>query len=308
MRGWYRRVISTVVTAWIVVTLAFVMVRSAPGGPFDQQQTLHPLVKAHLQHAYGLDQPLWRQYLVFLQHLAEGDLGPSLANRDFSVNQLLAIGLPVSLELGVAALLLTLVLALPLGIYSATHARRVRDHGLGVLSALAVATPAYVLAPCLVLLFSVHLRWLPAGGWDPHRLANLVLPVLSLALPLAGSLSRMVRVSVLEALQLPHVVAARAKGLRESQILLHHVLPLAWPTILSALRPTIAGLLTGSLVVESIFGLPGMGRFMVEGALNRDYSLVVGKVVVYFGLVLVTNLVIDLLQARLDPRLRRAAP
>jgi oligopeptide transport system permease protein len=306
-RAPFRRLIGTVVTTWVVVTLAFVMVRWAPGGPFDREQALAPLVQANLERAYGLDQPVWSQYLAFLGQLAHGNLGRSLSHPDFSVNELLSLGLPISVELGALALLVVLVTALPLGILAATQAGRAFDRGLALLSAVGMAMPAYVLAPCLILVWAVHWHALPAGGWNAGDLSCRVLPVLSLALPVAAPLTRVVRVSVLTAWSLPHVVAARGKGLSEARILRHHVLPLALSPVLSALRPSIAALLTGSLVVETIFGLPGMGRYLVEGALNRDYPLLVGKALVFSLLVLASNQLIDLLQLALDPRRRRSS-
>jgi oligopeptide transport system permease protein len=298
------RIAGAVPTLFAVVTLAFVLVRLAPGGPFDQEQTLAPEVKANLDRAYGLDRPMPEQYLNYLKALAHGDFGPSMRLRDFSVNELLAEGLPVSLTLGGLALAVALGLGLPLGVWSALRRGRPADHLLMGAGALGIAVPAYVTAPVLALLFAVHLRWLPVAGWERGRPADLVLPVVALALPTLAYLMRLVRASVLEVLSQPHVRTAAAKGLAPARVLLVHVLPPALAPVLGYLGPAAAAILTGSLVVETVFGLPGMGRFLVQGALNRDYTLVMGKVIVYALLVIGLNLIVDLLHGLIDPRIR----
>ncbi len=289
-----------------VVTVAFFMVRVAPGGPFDQERALPTVVKANLDRAYGLDQPVAVQYARYLWALAHGDLGPSLSDRDFTVNQLLAIGLPVSLALGGLALAFTLLLGVPVGVCSALWPGRPFDRVAGKVALLAIALPTYVVAPLLALFFGVYLRWLPVGGWERGRWSDVILPVTALALPSIAAVTRLVRASVSEALRLPHVRTAHAKGLTPFTVVWRHVLPPALVPVLSALGPTAAALLTGSLVVETLFGLPGMGRFLVQGALNRDYTLVLGKVIVYAALVIVLNWLMDLLQVALDPKLRQA--
>lgn len=300
-----RRLLGTVPTLFIIVTIAFVLVRLAPGGPFDQEQTLAPEVRANLDRAYGLDRPLGEQYLSYLGHLAHGDLGPSMRLRDFTVNQLIAIGLPVSLTLGGLALALAVALGIPLGMLAARRRNRWPDRALSALSALGIAVPPYVTAPLLALVFGIYLHWLPVAGWETGALRDLVLPVIALALPTAAYLLRLTRASVLEVERLPHVRSARAKGLGEFAVLTRHVLPPALVPVLGYLSPAAAGVLAGSLVVETVFGLPGMGRFLVEGALNRDYTVVLGKVIVYAVLILGLNLAADLLIGLLDPRVRQ---
>ncbi len=299
-----RRLLGLVPTLFIIVSLAFVLVRLAPGGPFDQEQTLAPEIKANLERAYGLDRPLGEQYLRYLGRLAHGDLGPSMRLRDFTVNELIAIGLPVSLTIGGLALALSLLIGLPLGLGAALARRRGLDRLLMATTALGIAIPPYVTAPLLALVFGIYLRWLPVAGWEGGQLRDLVLPVVALALPTLAYLARLTRASVLEVAGLPFVRAARAKGLSEARIVLVHVLPPALGPVLAYLGPAAAGILAGSLVIETVFGLPGMGRFLVEGALNRDYTLVLGKVIVYATLVLLLNLLVDLLRALLDPRIR----
>ena len=298
------RLLGLVPTLFIIASLAFVLVRLAPGGPFDQEQTLAPEIKANLERAYGLDRPLGEQYVHYLWRLAHGDLGPSMRLRDFSVNDLIAIGLPVSLTIGGLALALSLLLGLPLGIAAALTRHRGLDRLLMATTALGIAIPPYVTAPLLALVFGIYLRWLPVAGWEGGQLKDLVLPVVALALPTLAYLARLMRASVLEVVGLPFVRAARAKGLGETRVLLFHVLPPALGPVLAYLGPAAAGILAGSLVIESVFGLPGMGRFLVEGALNRDYTLVLGKVIVYAALVLVLNLLADLLRGIVDPRIR----
>ena len=300
------RIAGTVPTLLAIVTLAFVLVRLAPGGPFDQEQTLAPEVKANLDRAYGLDRPLLEQYLRYLGGLAHGDLGPSMRLRDFSVNDLIATGLPVSLTLGGLALALAIGLGVPLGVLAALRRDGPADHALLAVAVAGIAIPAYVVAPLLALVFGIHLRWLPVAGWERGRPADLVLPVIALALPTLAYLVRLTRASVLEVLSQPHVRTAKAKGLAPAVVLLRHVLPPALSPVLGYLGPAAAAVLTGSLVVETVFGLPGMGRFLVQGALNRDYTLVMGKVIVYATLIIGLNLVVDLAQGLLDPRVRHA--
>ncbi len=299
-----RRLLGALPTLWAVITIAFLLVRLAPGGPFDQEKVLPPEIKASLDRAYGLDRPLPEQYLRYLGRLAVGDLGPSMRLRDFSVNELIATGLPVSLTLGGLALLLAVGVGIPLGVLAARHRGALVDHAVMGLAVLGIALPAYVTAPALALLFAVHLHWLPVAGWERGRPLDLLLPVLSLGLPTLAYLARLTRACVLEVEAAPFVRAALARGLAPRVVLWRHVLPQALSPVLSYLGPAAAAVLTGSLVVETLFGLPGMGRFLVEGALNRDYTLVLGKVIVYAVLVIGINLLVDVLQALLDPRLR----
>ena len=299
-----RRFAGAVPTLFLIVTLAFLLVRLAPGGPFDQEQALAPDIKANLDRAYGLDRPIAEQYLRYLGGLAHGDLGPSMRLRDFTVNELIATGLPISLALGGLALLVAVGGGVPLGAWAALARGGLADRFVMGLAVVGIAIPPYVIAPLLALVFGIYLHWLPVAGWEPGRPLDLVLPVISLALPTLAYTARLTRASVLEALVLPHVRTAEAKGLSRARLLLAHVLPPALSPVLGYLGPAAAGLLTGSLVVETIFGLPGMGRFLVQGALNRDYTLVMGKVIVYAVLIVGLNLVVDLLQAWIDPRVR----
>jgi oligopeptide transport system permease protein len=299
-----RRLLGAIPTMFAIVTVAFFLIRLAPGGPFDEEQALAPEVKANLERAYGLDRPMAEQYVRYLVALAHGDLGPSMRLRDFTVNELIATGLPISLTLGFSAVALALLLGVPLGAYAALRRNRVADHVVMGTAALGIAIPVYVVAPLLALVFGIYLHWLPVAGWQPGSVRDMVLPVVALALPTLAYVARLMRGSLLEVLRQPHVRTARAKGLSPSAVLWRHAMPPAFLPVLSYLGPATAATLTGSLVVETIFGLPGMGRYLVQGALNRDYTLVMGKVIVFAALILALNLVVDLLYGVLDPRVR----
>lgn len=299
-----HRLLISLLTFWVIVTVVFFMVRAAPGGPFDGERRLPPEVEANLMAAYNLDQPLLLQYVDYLGMLAAGDLGPSFKQKDFSVNELIAAGLPVSLGVGFAALVIALVAGVAAGTRAALNAHSLQDTLIMSLANLGLALPSIVLAPLLVLLFAVWLGWLPAGGVGSP--SHYILPPLALALPFVAAIARLTRGSVAETLLEPHITTARAKGLPGHRIVLRHVLPIALLPVLSFLGPASAALLTGSVVIEQVFELPGIGRYFVQAALNRDYTLVMGVVVVYAGFILSFNLLVDLCYAKLDPRIRLA--
>ena len=299
-----RRLAFALVALWAVISMAFLLVRMAPGGPFDGERRLPPQVEANLRAAYHLDEPLVGQYVRYLGMLARADLGPSFRQKDFSVNELIAKGLPISLAVGGLALLLALALGTVAGTYAALARDGPRDRALMVLATLALAFPPIIVGPALVLAFAVSLGWFPAGGYDTAK--HFVLPVVALALPYAAAFMRLTRGSVAEVLARPHIRTARAKGMPKHRIVLRHVLPSALMPVVSYAGPAAAALLAGSMVVEQVFSLPGLGRYFVLGALNRDYTLVTGTVIVYGALVLAFNLLADLCYARLDPRARHA--
>jgi oligopeptide transport system permease protein len=302
-----RRLVAIPPTLFIIVTLAFAVVRAAPGGPFDAEQSLPPQVKANLERAYGLDQPLITQYLRYLRALAHGDFGPSLKYRDLSVSALIAQGLPVSLTLGLAALIVALGVGVPLGSWAALRRGSAIDHGIMGLAVLGVVLPSFVTGPLLVLIFGLALRWLPVAGWQDGNPYYLVLPVITLALPLIAYIARLIRSSLLEVLQSDFIRAARARGLGERRVIWRHALPPALLPVVSYLGPATAFLVTGSLVVETVFALPGTGRYLVEGAIDRDYTLVMGMVIVYGLITLACNLAADLVYGWLDPRVAHAS-
>ncbi|MGH8481018.1 MAG: oligopeptide ABC transporter permease OppB [Nevskiaceae bacterium] len=297
-----KRLLSAVPTLFVLVALAFFLLRAAPGGPFDEERALPPEVQAQVAAAYHLDEPLWRQFARYLGGLARGDLGPSFQYPGRSVNDLIAAGFPVSLQLGLAAMLLALPLGCGLGIAAALRRDTLTDRGLMTLATAGLSIPNFVVAPLLILGFALALGWLPAGGWDGWRSA--VLPVVALALPQVAVLARLMRGSMVEVLAQHYIRAARARGLPQRWIVGRHALKPALLPVVSYLGPALAQIVTGSVVVEQIFSIPGLGRHFVQGALNRDYTVVMGVVVFYGSLIVLLNLAVDLLYGALDPRVR----
>ncbi|WP_341918864.1 ABC transporter permease subunit [Hydrocarboniphaga effusa] len=296
------RLLQAVPTLLILVTLTFFMLRAAPGGPFDSEEGITEQTRAQLEAAYHFDEPIAAQYLRYLGSLMRGDLGPSYQYPDRSVNELIAAGLPVSATLGTLAIITGLLFGLALGIAAARAPGSVVDRLVMGFSLLGLSVPSFVIAPLLVLLFAVTLRWLPAGGWN-GRISDWILPVVALALPHLATVARLSRNAMIEVLQAPYIRTARAKGLSERRIVLRHAIKPVLLPVISYLGPAAAATLTGSVVVEQIFGLPGIGRYFVLGAFNRDYGLVMGVVLLYGSLIVLFNLIVDLLYARLDPRL-----
>jgi oligopeptide transport system permease protein len=298
------RLLGAIPTLLILVTIAFFMIRVAPGGPFDSDKTLPPEVQANLDAKYNLDQPLLTQYVQYLGSVLRGDLGPSFQYSDFTVNELIAEGFPVSIKLGASALVLALIFGVIVGTLAAWRQNSSLDYVLMGSAMTGIAIPNFVLAPILVLVFAVYLGWLPAGGWGSGELRNMVLPVIALSLPYMAYVARLTRGSMVETLRSDFVRTARAKGLPEWKILGKHSLKVAVLPVVSYLGPAAAAILTGSVVIEQIFGLPGMGRYFVQGALNRDYTLVMGVVIVIGLLIVLFNLIVDIIYALIDPRIR----
>ena len=300
----FRRLAGAIPTIFIIVTIAFFMIRLAPGGPFDLERPLDPLIMENINRAYNLDQPLWRQYLLYLGNLAQGDLGPSFTRRDFSVVDLFRTGLPVSIQLGSMALGIALLIGTFLGALAALRQNSWIDYMVVGTATLGITIPTFVIAPVLSLVFGVMMGWLPAGGWGGGELRYLILPVATLALPQIAIIARLTRGATIEALRSNHVRTARAYGLPSHVVVGVHTLRGAILPVVSYLGPTAAALLTGSVVVETIFGIPGIGRYFVQGALGRDYTLVMGTVVVIAVFVVLFNLIVDILYGWLDPRVR----
>jgi len=298
------RLLTALPTLLVLVTLTFFLMRLAPGGPFDRERSLPPEIEKALAAEYHLDESLPQQYARYLAGLVRGDLGPSFQYEGFRVSELIAKGLPVSLTLGALAMSLALFVGGAMGIAAALSHRRWPDHALMGTALLGVSLPSYVVAPLLVLLFAIGLRWLPAGGWVVGRYSDLVLPVIALALPQVSAIARLLRGSLLEVLQQPYLRTARAKGLSPHRVILRHAMKPALMPLVSYLGPATAGILTGSVVVEQIFNLPGIGRYFVQGALNRDYTLVLGVVAVYGAMIVLFNFLVDLAYGLLDPRIR----
>jgi oligopeptide transport system permease protein len=304
LRYFLTRLAGAVPTLFIIVTVAFFLIRAAPGGPFDQEQALPPEIVANMQRAYGLDQPIWIQYGRYLGGLAHGDFGPSFKYKDFSVTELIGQGLPVTLELGAIAMVLAMALGVPIGTFAALHHNRAADYATMALAVAGIAVPSFVVLPFFGLLFGIHLHWLPVAGWEPGSVRDLVLPVAALTLLPLSVIARLTRAEMLEVLRSHFIRTAVAKGLPLRTIIMRHALRPALLPVASYLPPAVASIMTGSLIVESIAGLPGIGRYMVQGALNRDYTLVMGMVIVYSALLIVMGLLVDLLYAWLDPRVR----
>jgi oligopeptide transport system permease protein len=306
-----RRLLGAIPTLFVIVTLSFFMMRLAPGGPFDSERRLPPEVERNVKAAYDLDKPLAQQYLIYLGKLAHGDLGPSYKNKDFTVTQLIATGLPVSARLGLSAMALALLLGIALGISAALKQNRWEDYSVMSVAMLGITIPTFVTAPILTLIFGIygitlfgHEFTLPVGGWNGGALRNMILPVAVLALPQTAIVARLMRGSMVEVLRANYIRTARAKGLPVSRIVLGHALRAAALPLVSYLGPALAAILTGSLIVEQIFGLPGIGRYFVQGALNRDYTLVMGVVICYAALIVLLNFLADIAYAILDPRVR----
>jgi oligopeptide transport system permease protein len=299
-----RRVLAGIPTLLVLITLAFFMMRAAPGGPFDKERSLLPEIEAAMKATYHLDEPLWQQYFRYMGGLLRGDLGPSFQYEGYSVAELIAQGFPTSLKLGLSSLLLALLVGGAAGIWAARRQNRFGDWSVMTLSMAGISLPSYVVAPLLILLFAVTLHWLPAAGWEPGRYSDMVLPVIALALPQIAYIARMMRGSMIEVLRANFIRTARAKGLPERVVILRHALRPAMMPILSMLGPAAAGVITGSVVIEQIFSIPGLGRYFVQAALNRDYTLVLGVVIFYGVLIVFFNFLVDLLYGALDPRVR----
>ncbi|MDD7909238.1 MULTISPECIES: oligopeptide ABC transporter permease OppB [Pseudovibrio] len=298
------RLLSAIPTLFLIITISFFLMRIAPGGPFDLERPLEAKVMENLNKIYNLDKSLWEQYLIYLKSVLSGDFGPSFFFRDFSINELFAQSLPISMQLGLGALTLALVIGGFFGVIAALRQNKGVDYSVMTAATFGVTIPNFVVAPCLTLVLGVYWGWLPVGGWGGGAFVNKILPVVTLALPQIAIVARLTRGSMIEALRSNHVRTARAYGLSGYTIVVVHALRGAILPVVTYLGPAAAALLTGSVVIETIFGIPGIGRYFVQGALNRDYTLVMGTVVVVACFVILFNLIVDLLYAVLDPRVR----
>jgi oligopeptide transport system permease protein len=299
-----RRLLAAIPTLFCVILLAFLMMHAAPGGPFDEERALPPDIEANVAAAYHLDQPLPAQFLRYLGGVMKGDFGPSYRYRDYTVGELIAGAFPLSVQVGGLAMLSALVLGIIAGSVAALYRDSVVDRTIMALSLTGISIPVFVVAPVLVLVFSVSLSWLPAGWSGANNGSRLVLPVIALALPQLAYISRLLRASLVDVLNSDFIRTARAQGLSSGRVLVRHALKPALLPVVSYLGPAVASILTGSVVVEQIFGIPGLGQFFVTGALNRDYTLVLGIVVFYACLIVFFNLLVDLAYAAIDPRIR----
>jgi oligopeptide transport system permease protein len=298
------RTLGAIPTLLLVIAVAFIMVRAAPGGPFDDERVLPPDSARNLAAAYHLDESLPRQFWRYLSGLARGDLGPSYHYRDYTVAELIGNALPVSLTLGALALLLALLVGGCMGVAAALRRNTVFDRLVTGLAMTGISIPVFVVAPLIVLVFAVWLQWLPASWSGGTGLPRLVLPVIALALPQVAYITRLVRGSLIEVLGSDYIRTARAQGLATTSILRHHALKPALIPLVSYLGPAFAAVLTGAVVIEAIFGIPGLGQLFLQSGLNRDYTLVLGIVIFYAVLIILLNLAADLLYGVLDPRIR----
>jgi len=298
------RLLWAIPTLLLVIVLAFLMVHAAPGGPFDAERALPPEIEANIARAYHLDEPLPQQFARYLNGILRGDLGPSYRYRDYSVSELIGKAIPVSLKLGVLAMALAVIVGISVGTLAALRQNSVLDRLTMGFAMTGISIPVFVVAPLLVLFFAVQLRWLPASWGGSTSGWRFLLPVVALALPQIAYIARLTRASMIEVLGSDFIRTARAQGLGTITMVRYHAMKPAMLPVLSYMGPAIAAILTGSVVVEEIFGIPGVGQFFIRGALNRDYTLVLGIVIFYAALVILLNLIVDVLYGFLDPRIR----
>jgi oligopeptide transport system permease protein len=306
LRFLLRRLLVAIPTLFLVITVAFFMMRAAPGNPFETTRKLPPEILKNVEAKFHMDEPLPQQYLDYLVGVAHGDFGPSLKYRDKTVVELIAQNFPVSLTLGLSALIISTVVGVALGAVAALRQNKPADYLVMAIAVTGVCVPAIVTAPLLQLVFASELEWFPTGGLAGglNNVVNLVLPVTMLALPLIAIISRLTRAGMIETLSSNYVRTARAKGLSEFEVVVRHALRPALLPLVSFLGPATAGLITGSVIAEQVFGLPGLGKFFVTSALQRDYPMVMGVVILYASLIILLNLVSDVVLALLDPRVR----
>jgi oligopeptide transport system permease protein len=305
LRYTLRRLLGAIPTLFLVIVLAFLLVHAAPGGPFDDERALPAEIEANIAAAYHLDEPLPMQFARYLGGLLRGDFGPSYSYRDYTVSELIGRSFPVSMQLGLLAMLLALTVGAGLGIVAALNRNSALDKIVMGIAMTGISIPVFVIAPVLVLVLAVQLQWLPASWTGSDSGSRLLLPIVSLALPQIAYVARLTRASLIDVLSSDFIRTARAQGLGTASIIRYHALKPAMLPVLSYMGPAVAAVLTGSVVVEEIFGIPGLGQLFVRGSLNRDYTLVLGVVIFYATLIVLLNLVVDLLYGAIDPRIRR---
>lgn len=300
----FKRFLGAWPTLLIMITICFFLMRIAPGGPFSGERVLSAAVQANLEAKYHLDQPIWEQYLNYIFGLLKGDFGPSFKYPDWTVSQLLMQGFPVSLTLGTCAMIFAMLIGVILGALVAFRQNTFFDHIITGISMTGITVPTFVTAPILVLIFGVILKWLPAGGWNDGSIPNLILPIIALSLPQIAIITRIMRGSMIEVLHSNYIRTAYSKGLPNRLIIFRHAIKPALLPVISYLGPATAGIITGSVVIEQIFDLPGIGSYLVKGALNRDYTLVLGAVILVGTLIIAFNFIVDVIYALLDPKIK----
>jgi oligopeptide transport system permease protein len=299
-----RRVLAAIPTLLAVITVCYLLLHATPGGPFDAEARVSPVVLANLNAKYHLDKPLWQQYLYYLGSLLQGDLGASFRYADWSVNELVAQALPISAAIGGGSVLIALIIGITLGTVAALRQNSVVDYLVMVLGNLGHSFPSFIVGPVLILVFAVWLKWLPAGGWNHFDLRYMILPMTLLVFIEMASVSRVMRGSLIEVMHSNFIRTARAKGLPTHTIVLRHALKPALLPVVSLIGPMIISTITAAVVTESVFSLPGLGKLIVNGAANRDYTLVLGLVVLITFIAVTINLLVDLAYAALDPKIR----
>jgi oligopeptide transport system permease protein len=300
-----KRFLSTIPTIFIIITLGFFLIRLAPGGPFSKEKAVPPAVLANLMAKYHMDEPLVKQYFRFLGDVIRGDFGPSFVNKDFTVNELIALSLPNSIILGLVSLLIAVLFGVTAGTISALKQNTLVDYSFMSAAVTGISVPSFVIGPVLMLVFAIVLKWLPTSGWIDGRngLKTLIMPAITLSLAQFAYIARLTRASMLETLRSDYIRTARAKGLSTPVIIFKHALKGACLPVVSYLGPAAAGLITGSVVVERIFTVPGLGIHFVRAATNRDYTLIMGTVIVYSLILIALNFVVDIIYGFLDPRI-----
>ncbi|MEZ5833615.1 MAG: ABC transporter permease subunit [Dongiaceae bacterium] len=296
-----RRIIGAIPTLFALIVISFFIMRVAPGGPFSGNRKLTAAVLENMNKAYHLDEPVWMQFGRYLWSLVHFDFGPSMKYKDFSVTELIVQGIPVSLEVGLWAMLFATITGIALGIAGALRRNGATDLTAGIVAMTGIAVPTFVIGPLLQIVFGLQLRWFPVAGWDGSLNAK-ILPVIVLALPNIAYISRLTRGSMIEALRTNYVRTARAKGIGPQRVIWKHALTGAMLPVIAYLGPATAITVTGSVVIEQIFGIPGIGRYFVEGASNRDYPLVMGVTILYGGIVILANIITDIARGMLDPK------
>ncbi len=301
-----RRLLIAIPTVFLIITLAFFLMRAAPGSPFDLERPIPAEIKARLAEKFHLDKPIVTQFGYYLKDLSKGDLGPSMKYKDKTVSNIIAEGFPVSATLGLSAMALAVLVGGFLGGFAALRQNKAGDYAVMGIAMTGISIPPFVTGPVLALVFGLYLGWLPTAGLDRGQLTftHLLLPVITLSLPQIAIISRLMRASMIETLRSNYIRTAYAKGLPGYAVIIRHALRAAILPLVSYLGPATAALLTGSIVVEQIFALPGIGRQFVMGALQRDYTVVMGVVILYATLIIALNLIADLLYGVLDPKVR----
>ncbi|MDW6001419.1 oligopeptide ABC transporter permease OppB [Vibrio mangrovi] len=299
-----KRMLEAIPTLLVLITVSFFLMRFAPGNPFSSERAVPPQVLANINAEYGLDKPISVQYLTYLNNILHGDFGPSFKYKDFSVNELVGNALPVSAKIGSTAFIFTVILGVAIGTIAALKQNSWIDYSLMATTMLGIVIPSFVFAPVLIYIFAINLEWLPAGGWNDGSFKYMALPVLGMSLLYIATFARITRGSMIETLNSNFIRTAKAKGLSYRYIIIRHALKPALLPVVSYMGPAFVGIITGSVVIETIFGLPGIGKLFVNAAFNRDYSLVLGITILIGFLFILFNMIVDILLAYIDPKIR----